>query len=226
MTAAAVAAACTLYASSAFALGFQFKITNQTSQSDGDHAELVLQAEDFVKKGKVVIKSKTAKNRTVKLGKMNPGALKTIKLKAPKGSHVFSVSVEAVGVDDVEVTIPLDFKTTRVDPVKIEVDKDGVDTGAGVIPFLGTFGAFIKMSIDRVRAQSLLEVGAWGPIAGFVVTVPVLLAGMWLSEIRPLPEDPGEAIRLGDTLLLLLGEWLFFPDIPAVSYTHLRAHET
>ncbi len=86
--------------------------------------------------------------------------------------------------------------------------------GAGVIPFLGTFGAFIKMSIDRVRAQSLLEVGAWGPIAGFVVTVPVLLAGMWLSEIRPLPEDPGEAIRLGDTLLLLLGEWLFFPDIP------------
>ena len=154
MTAAAVAAACTLYASSAFALGFQFKITNQTSQSDGDHAELVLQAEDFVKKGKVVIKSKTAKNRTVKLGKMNPGALKTIKLKAPKGSHVFSVSVEAVGVDDVEVTIPLDFKTTRVDPVKIEVDKDGVDTGAGVIPFRS------NRPLDRIEMIVVDEEGA------------------------------------------------------------------
>jgi membrane-associated protease RseP (regulator of RpoE activity) len=86
--------------------------------------------------------------------------------------------------------------------------------GAGIVPFLGTFGAFIKMSIGRVRAKSLLEVGAWGPIAGFVITVPVLLVGMWMSEVKPLPEDPGEAIRLGDTLLLLLGEALFHPDIP------------
>ena len=132
---AAVVAACMLYAQGAFALGFQFKVKNQRSQTDGDHAELVLLAEDFVKKGKVTIKSKTAKNRTVKLGKMNPGATKSITLKAPKGQHTFAVTIDAVGNDGSKVTIPLELKTARVAPVKITVDKDRVDTGKGIIAF-------------------------------------------------------------------------------------------
>ena len=132
-SAVAVVAACTLYASSAFALGFQFKVKNQVSQTDGDHAELVLMAEDFVQKGTVTIKGK--KTRKVKLGKMNPGATKAITLKAPKGSNVFKITIDAVGMDDAKVTIPLEIKTARVAPVKLKIDKDGVDTGKGVIPF-------------------------------------------------------------------------------------------
>ncbi len=132
-SAVAVVAACTLYASSAFALGFQFKVKNQVSQTDGDHAELVLMSEDFVKKGTVTIKGK--KTKKVKLGKMNPGATKTIKLKASKGSHVFKITIDAYGLDDAKVTIPLEVKTARVKPVRLKIDKDGVDTGKGVIPF-------------------------------------------------------------------------------------------
>jgi membrane-associated protease RseP (regulator of RpoE activity) len=85
----------------------------------------------------------------------------------------------------------------------------------GVIPFIGTLGAFIKMELRPVPAKKLLDIGAWGPLAGYIVTVPVLMAGFALSEVRELPADPEAAITLGDSLLLLLGEWLFHPDIPA-----------
>lgn len=85
----------------------------------------------------------------------------------------------------------------------------------GVIPFIGTLGAFIRMELQPVRAKKLLDIGAWGPLAGYLVTVPVLMAGFAMSEVRKLPDDPGQAITLGDSLLLLLGEWIFHPNIPA-----------
>ena len=88
--------------------------------------------------------------------------------------------------------------------------------GYAILPFFGTFGAFIRMRMERrIPARALLDIGAWGPLAGFVVTVPVLLAGFALSEVRPLPADPGAMLVFGDSLLLLFGEWLFHPNIPA-----------
>jgi membrane-associated protease RseP (regulator of RpoE activity) len=85
--------------------------------------------------------------------------------------------------------------------------------GLGVIPFFGTFGAFIKLRLGRMPAHHLLKIGAWGPLAGFIVMVPVLMVGMFLSEVRPLPEE-GEFLMLGDSLLLWAGAALFHPDIP------------
>lgn len=85
--------------------------------------------------------------------------------------------------------------------------------GVGFIPFFGTFGAFIKMSLGRLRAKSLMEIGAWGPLAGFIVMVPILMVGMYLSDIRPLPQE-GEFMLLGDSLVLRLGAFLFHPEIP------------
>lgn len=86
--------------------------------------------------------------------------------------------------------------------------------GLGVIPFIGTFGAFIRMEIAPMTPGALLRIGAWGPIAGFVVTVPVLMVGFSLSEVRPLPEDIETALVLGDSLILLAGEAIFHPNIP------------
>lgn len=86
--------------------------------------------------------------------------------------------------------------------------------GAGLVPFIGTFGAFIRMEVRPMSAKSLLAIGAWGPIAGFVFTVPALLWGIGLSDIRSLPEDLSETMFLGNSLLLLFGEYLFFPNIP------------
>ncbi len=84
--------------------------------------------------------------------------------------------------------------------------------GLGVVPFFGTFGAFIKMRLGSIEARPLLEIGAWGPLAGFIVMIPVLFTGMALSEVQPLPVD-GEFMMLGNSLLLQLAERVFFPEI-------------
>lgn len=86
--------------------------------------------------------------------------------------------------------------------------------GLGIIPFIGTFGAFIRMEVSPMKASELLRIGAWGPIAGFVVALPVLMIGFSLSEVRPLPEDIEATLVFGDSLVLLLGEMLFHPSIP------------
>lgn len=84
----------------------------------------------------------------------------------------------------------------------------------GMLPFIGTLGAFIRLELAPLRSKQLLEIGAWGPLAGWLVTVPVLFAGMAMSEIRPLPAEISEVMVLGNSLLLVLGEALFHPEIP------------
>lgn len=84
----------------------------------------------------------------------------------------------------------------------------------GVLPLFGTFGAFIKMRVRPLSAVALLQIGAWGPIAGFIIAAPVLLLGFSLSELKPLPEDMAATLTLGDSLILWLCERVFFPNIP------------
>jgi membrane-associated protease RseP (regulator of RpoE activity) len=50
-------------------------------------------------------------------------------------------------------------------------------------PYLifGTFGAFISLREPIPSKKALLDIGAAGPLAGFVVAIPVTLAGMMLS---------------------------------------------
>ena len=53
-------------------------------------------------------------------------------------------------------------------------------------PFLfiiGTFGAFIKIKSPIYKKDALLQIGAAGPIAGFIIAVPALIIGLMLSEI-------------------------------------------
>ena len=85
--------------------------------------------------------------------------------------------------------------------------------GLGVVPFFGTFGAFIKMELRELKAQDLAAIAAWGPIAGFVVTVVAIFAGVALSE--PIVFEPSEGLLLGDPLLLAFATELFHPDMTA-----------
>lgn len=80
----------------------------------------------------------------------------------------------------------------------------------GVPPF-GTFGAFIKMHMARMSSTTLFRIGAGGPFAGFVVAVPVLLVGLWLSEVKPVPED---ALTMGDSLVVWGAAYLVHGPIP------------
>ncbi len=65
-------------------------------------------------------------------------------------------------------------------------------------PF-GTLGAFITMSVPPRNRRHLLAIGAAGPLAGLVVAVPVLILGLSLSKVLPLP--PGGYQMEGNSLL-------------------------
>ena len=51
------------------------------------------------------------------------------------------------------------------------------------LTLVGTFGAFIRLKGPIPNRLALLEIGAAGPIAGFVVAVPALFIGLYLSQI-------------------------------------------
>ncbi|XTZ09943.1 MAG: site-2 protease family protein, partial [cyanobacterium endosymbiont of Rhopalodia yunnanensis] len=55
--------------------------------------------------------------------------------------------------------------------------------------FLGTFGAFIQIKSPIPHRKALFDVGIAGPLGGVIVTVPILLWGLSLSEIVPLVEQ-------------------------------------
>jgi membrane-associated protease RseP (regulator of RpoE activity) len=61
---------------------------------------------------------------------------------------------------------------------------------AGIFPF-GTFGAFIQLRSPLPNRKALFDVGIAGPLAGFIVTVPVLLWGLSNSEVVSLTEQSG-----------------------------------
>jgi membrane-associated protease RseP (regulator of RpoE activity) len=70
-------------------------------------------------------------------------------------------------------------------------------------------GAVIVQREPFENRRSLLEIAAAGPLAGFAVAVPLLLLGLWLSEVKPLPAA-GEFIFLGDSVLTRLAGILRF----------------
>lgn len=66
---------------------------------------------------------------------------------------------------------------------------------------IGTFGAFIKMKSPIVSRQALIDIGASGPIVGFIFSVIASLIGLYFSEVLPPPEKTEGFLNLGDSLL-------------------------
>ena len=106
---------------------------------------------------------------------------------------------------------------------------------APLLSFIGTFGALIRLRQTPRSRAALLDIGAAGPLAGFLVTLPVVWFGMKLSTLGP-TEGPivpwtlwdalGTVVRtgdwpalrdgaeLGEPLLLLVCERLAFGALP------------
>lgn len=80
------------------------------------------------------------------------------------------------------------------------------------ITFTGTLGAVIRIREPFPSKRALFDIGVAGPIAGFVVLVPFLVWGLWLSDVRPVPG--GEHIYFGEPLLWKTLEWLRFGAVP------------
>jgi membrane-associated protease RseP (regulator of RpoE activity) len=77
---------------------------------------------------------------------------------------------------------------------------------------IGTFGAFIKIKSPIYRKDALLQIGAAGPIAGFIIAVPALIIGLLLSDVIAI-NDQYKGIILGDSLLMKIFTYIIFPDL-------------
>ncbi len=86
-----------------------------------------------------------------------------------------------------------------------------------LIPFpltpFGTMGAIIRMKGIPASRRAMLYTGAAGPIAGLIVCLPILIVGLMLSQVQPLPQG-GSYVIEGNSLLyallkyLIHGQWL------------------
>jgi membrane-associated protease RseP (regulator of RpoE activity) len=84
---------------------------------------------------------------------------------------------------------------------------------APISPF-GTMGAVIQMKSPPRNRRSLLDIGLAGPLAGLIVSIPILLYGLSLSEISVLEPIPGMGFQMeGNSLLYLFLKWLVFQQV-------------
>ena len=79
---------------------------------------------------------------------------------------------------------------------------------------IGTFGAVIRMKGAIWDRRALLDIGASGPIGGFLLALPALIVGLTLSRVVPGAGGEGGLI-LGDSLIMVLLEKLIVGSIPA-----------
>jgi membrane-associated protease RseP (regulator of RpoE activity) len=73
------------------------------------------------------------------------------------------------------------------------------------IPFflnIGTMGAFIMIKEPIPNRRALMEIGASGPIAGFIMAVPVLVIGLLNSQVTFENSLEGPNLFFGSSLML------------------------
>ena len=78
---------------------------------------------------------------------------------------------------------------------------------------LGTLGAVIRMKAPIGNRRAMLDIGSAGPLIGLVVALPVLIIGLSLSQVEPLPVNQVYSMEGNSLLYLLLkyfmfGQWL------------------
>ncbi|MDQ3069828.1 MAG: site-2 protease family protein [Acidobacteriota bacterium] len=77
----------------------------------------------------------------------------------------------------------------------------------------GTFGAVIRIRDGFPTRAALFDIGVAGPVAGFIVLIPVLLVGMSWSTLVRVPDD-FEGMLLGTPIVFDWAARLFFSDVP------------
>ena len=81
-------------------------------------------------------------------------------------------------------------------------------------PFLaGTFGAVIKTRSPIMDKRALLDIGATGPLAGFITSIVVTVIGLNFSTIITIPEEK-EVLGLGSSLIFSLLSYFVIGPVP------------
>ncbi|MGQ9502041.1 MAG: site-2 protease family protein [Anaerolineae bacterium] len=80
------------------------------------------------------------------------------------------------------------------------------------LSFVGTFGAFIQLRSPVRNRNQLFDVGVAGPLSGLIVALPLLVYGLSISPVRPLPPEGGYLME-GNSLLYLGVKYLIHGEI-------------
>ena len=90
-------------------------------------------------------------------------------------------------------------------------------------PFIaGTLGAFIKIRSPVPSRRALFDIGVAGPLAGFLVVIPVACAALLASAPAPPASEGAVALILNDPpLLRLLASPLGVRDLPGIALNPL-----
>jgi len=83
-------------------------------------------------------------------------------------------------------------------------------------PF-GTMGAVIKMEGRLPDRKALFDVGAAGPLAGLIFTIPALIIGLKLSQVIDASEIGPQQIYLGESFLFAQLSKLIIGELPEKS---------
>ncbi|VAX31100.1 Zinc metalloprotease [hydrothermal vent metagenome] len=86
----------------------------------------------------------------------------------------------------------------------------------------GTFGAFIQIKELIPDRRVLMEIGSAGPIAGFIVAVPTLVVGLFLSEVTPAETVHG--MTFGSSILLTVLSKLILGVTPFTEGVNINLH--
>jgi membrane-associated protease RseP (regulator of RpoE activity) len=81
------------------------------------------------------------------------------------------------------------------------------------LPPTGTLGAVIRIKEAFPSKRALFDIGVAGPIAGFVMLLPILYWGVTLSTIAPVAHGP-DVLEFGEPLLFKAFAWMHFGLIP------------
>jgi membrane-associated protease RseP (regulator of RpoE activity) len=79
--------------------------------------------------------------------------------------------------------------------------------------FIGTFGAFIKIRSPIYSKAALLDIGAAGPLAGFVVAVAAIAIGLSKSTFTDSPPE-SMSLQLGAPLIFSFFERIILGPLP------------
>lgn len=77
---------------------------------------------------------------------------------------------------------------------------------------IGTLGAFIRIKSPIVNRRELFDVGISGPLAGFVLAVPALIAAAFLAR-NTMPRTTAESISLGTPVAVMVLARIFRPGL-------------
>jgi len=85
--------------------------------------------------------------------------------------------------------------------------------GPPIPPMIGTFGAVIRIKTPITTKNALVDIGAAGPLSGFVIATVVTFIGLRSSSITPLVQGTG-ALGFGNSLIFKGLTYLAIGPVP------------